>query len=74
MHAIQRPGWLQVFRFSCEVKSSTNDEWREVFGVLRDDQRYDRTEIMIFDSADKRQTTLDDWSRGLIVRRADRTR
>ena len=69
LHAIQRPGWLQVFRFACEAKT-TGDQWRTLFGVVRDDERYRRTEIEIFDTEVQRQVLLDEWSDGLIVRRS----
>ncbi len=37
LHAIGRPGWLQVFRFAGQVKTLDN-QWLDIFGVLRDDE------------------------------------
>jgi len=51
LHAIQRPGWVQVFRFCARVKYHPLDnsnleadgdvvtDWQEVFGVALDDER-----------------------------------
>ncbi len=68
LHAIQRPGWLQIFRFSIRVKHE-QDGWQQMFGVLRDDERYRRLDIEMFDSLEQRQVVLDEWSQGLIVKR-----
>ncbi len=38
LFAIQRPGWVQVFKFSLRVPDSEG-EWRRWLGVVRDDER-----------------------------------
>ena len=73
LHAIQRPGWLQVFRFSVTAKT-TDDQWQDLFGVLRDDERYSRLDIEVFQAERDRNEVLADWSAGLIVRRRFRKR
>ena len=71
LHAIGRPGWLQVFRFVVTAKSTAGD-WEEIHGVMRDDERYRRTEIRIFESVPEQVQLLDEWSAGLIVKRRRR--
>ncbi len=73
LHAIQRPGWLQIFRFSVTAKTTT-DDWHELYGVLRDDERYRRLDIETTTDASLRDERLEEWSTGLIVRRRSRRR
>ncbi len=68
LHAIQRPGWLQVFRFHGEIKSR-DGHWQALFGVVRDDQRRGRPDIRIFPTHDQQQALLREWSDGLITHR-----
>ena len=72
LHAIKRPGWLQVFRFSVTAKSAEEDQWHDLFGVVRDDERYRRFEIEVFHRKHERNKLLTDWSEGMIVRRSRR--
>ncbi|QDT69013.1 hypothetical protein MalM25_19390 [Planctomycetes bacterium MalM25] len=71
--AIERPGWVQVYRF--RVETVTNDEnphsRREVtlHGVSRDDGRKSRIEVLLSESLSERNQQLEDWSEGLIRRR-----
>ncbi len=67
LHAIKPPGWLQVFRFDAEVKRQLDQKHVKVFGVLRDDERYRRLEIQIFESFTQRTNCLNEWSQGLIT-------
>ena len=69
LHAIKRPGWLQVFRFSCNVKSRS-DTRTVLHGVMRDDERFKRTEINAFESLNAQRRLLNQWSEGLIVTRS----
>ena len=69
LHAIQRPGWLQIFRFACQAKT-TDDQWEYLFGIVRDDERYNKTDIEVFATDQQRSELLDEWSAGLIVRRS----
>lgn len=69
LHAIQRPGWLQIFRFACQAKSADN-QCQYLFGVVRDDERYRRNEIEVFATEGQRRVLMDQWSEGLIVRRS----
>lgn len=61
LDAIRRPGWLQVYRFQCTVKSSSN-EWIQLWGVVKDDETQTRrdlkTTIWAFDDSKQQQQKL----------------
>ena len=65
LNAIERPGWLQVFRFSVRAKSKTG-EWVLLFGAMRDDERFRHCKIQCFEKSSQRDLLLDRWSDGLI--------
>ena len=71
LHAVQRPGWVQVFRFQVEAKTKSGD-WQFLYGVLRDDDRYNRVEIEVFNEAAYQQDKLNEWSVGCFQTRARR--
>lgn len=74
LHAIQRPGWVQVFRFCVRVKYRPLDDnenkvvlsdqsgWQDVFGVALEDERErrknTRTQIWIFKNSVDREEKL----------------
>jgi len=75
LHSIQRPGWIQVFRFCVRVEyrplDKNEDEtdlnyqigWHEVFGVALDDERElkqnTRTQIWLFKTSVEQEEKLD---------------
>ena len=71
LHAIQRPGWLQIFRFSLKAKSK-DGKWETLHGAVRDDERKrtlaERTVIVTFAQRESRDIQLAEWSKGLIYR------
>ena len=80
LHAIQRPGWLQIFSFQVKAKSryeidvteGDNDPWGDFFGVVRDDERRkgdNKTQVELFPELQQQQEKLHQWSDGLIRRR-----
>lgn len=85
LHAISRPGWIQVFRFSVTAKrrpgsppafsNNTLAEWDTVFGCVRDDERERRpgrqTQIVSFETVEDRDQQLELWSEGLISQSSD---
>ena len=77
IHAIKRPGWLQIFRFEAQVLTNTEDNpiRQHFFGVVRDDEREQslekRTIVMLFDDVEARQEKLDELSEGLLRLGAD---
>lgn len=64
--AIERPGWIQVFRFEVHV-SDEDDNRHHFYGVVRDDER-NQTEIRYFDTPDAQQQHLKSWSGDMILR------
>lgn len=74
LHAIGRPGWIQVYLFQIQAKSREDDQWLELHGCLRDDERYKDSRIVVFDTADNRDPILAEWSKGLITKRSRRKR
>lgn len=73
LFAIERPGWLQVFRFQVRVKSREESEkpWSEMFGVVKDDERRrgdKKTQVEMFPTAQQQADKLEQWSQGLIAK------
>ena len=76
--AVQRPGWLQIYRFEATARVAfvpSDDgpdlppEDREVFGLVREDGRKG-TEVRIFGSVEERNSLFERWSDGLHCLRA----
>ncbi|HBE67182.1 MAG TPA: hypothetical protein DDW52_03440 [Planctomycetaceae bacterium] len=70
--AVQRPGWLQVFSFVVNVKHRDTDEHERLFGLLRQDERYNRLEVEFFENSGPRQRLFREWSADLVVLRNPR--
>lgn len=73
--AVQRPGWLQVFRFEAtarvrfEVAEDQPDpepEYRQLFGLVREDFRHKVQSIRSFDDEGQRKELFTRWSEDLI--------
>lgn len=69
--AIERPGWVQIFRFSCSILDPT-DQIRHVDGYCRDDERAQRFEVVYGESLEDLHETFTEWSSGLITNRVQR--
>ena len=76
--AVQRPGWLQVFRFDATVRVRPEEEhegvdpeaeYREVFGLVKDDIRHKLNTVRFFEKEDERIELFARWSDGLICLR-----
>ena len=76
--AVQRPGWLQVFRFETDVRVAveTSDDapdpeavYQTLFGLVRDDIRNKTSDICVFASERERIDLFTEWSEGLICLR-----
>ena len=68
LHAVQRPGWLQIFRFRLQV--GVDGKQREYFGAVRDDERLrgtNKTRVQLFDSEPLQAAELAELSEGLII-------
>ena len=77
--AVQRPGWLQVFRFDAtvrvrpemdeEVGKDPEPEYREVFGLVKDDIRHKVNTVRFFEREQERIELFARWSEDLICLR-----
>ncbi len=77
--AVQRPGWLQVFRFEVEARvrpADTSDEkpdpaaeYRLLYGLVRDDIRHKVNSIRVFEQENQRKELFARWSEDLICLR-----
>lgn len=65
LHAIERPGWVQIYRFSVRVLDES-ERWRTLFGVIRDDQR-NRRRVWLTESESEQLEKAKVWSEGLIT-------
>ena len=72
--AVQRPGWLQVFRFEATARVQAEETdgpepeavYEELYGLVRDDIRHKMTSVRVFhDQAERRELFLR-WSEDLI--------
>ena len=77
--AVQRPGWLQVFRFDATVRvrpeideelgKDPKPEYREVFGLVKDDIRHKVNTVRFFEQEQERIELFARWSEDLICLR-----
>lgn len=64
--AVKRPGWLQIYSFDAVwVEDAVETPSPPVFGLVRQDERYNRTEVRIHTSVTARNQLLRQWSEGL---------
>jgi hypothetical protein len=72
--AVQRPGWLQIYRFEAvarvrvaidENRPDPDAEYRTLFGLVRDDFRHNVNDIRVFDDECERRNLFVRWSEGL---------
>ena len=76
--AVQRPGWLQVFRFEANVRvrvevpedaPDPEPEYRDLYGLVRDDIRHNVNTVRVFEDEDQRRELFGRWSEDLICLR-----
>lgn len=77
--AVQRPGWLQVYRFEATARVRPPDshddrpdaepEYRELLGLVKDDIRYNVHTIRTFPTESERCELFAAWSEDLICLR-----
>ncbi len=69
--AIERPGWLQVLVFSAEARPAAEGSAAiTLAGIVRQDERYNRQEIRVFQRRYERNELFETWSQDLVkVRR-----
>ena len=75
--AVQRPGWVQVFRFRVRAKNKTTGEWETLRGLARDDERVkrkaDRTAYRLTGTDAEHDAAFAEWSEGCITLRTGST-
>lgn len=71
LHAIKRPGWLQVFRFDVQGLTVKHVSV-QLFGAMRSDERYGQPTIVVHNELVARDDQLAQWSDGLITQRRHR--
>lgn len=71
--AIERPGWVQVYRFAVETTLQTENPHHRraavLLGLSRDDGRRSRIEVFLTEDEAAWRERLEQWSEGLIRRR-----
>ena len=71
LHAIKRPGWLQIFRFHFTMPTAENQSL-QLFGAMRSDERFGKPKIVVHEDVATRDAQLAEWSEGLITQRRRR--
>jgi len=83
--AVQRPGWLQIYRFDAlaRVRSETSSDddnaidkpptFRQLFGLAREDARSNQSTIRTFELSEARRDLFQEWSVDLIQLRNGRS-
>lgn len=75
LHAIQRPGWKQLFRFSGMIRRQSKDVEQPppkvpVWGVVLDDERQSdgmRTRVLLFETEKEQLGKLEELSAGMLT-------
>lgn len=71
LHAIKRPGWLQVFRFEAICITAEGNK-AQLFGAMKSDERYGDPQIQVDGDLAARDQQLAIWSEGLITQKRHR--
>lgn len=66
LKAIERPGWVQVFKFQVQAKHK-NGDWEEHFGICRSDERSNTFEVQLFGGQDVQDTAFRHKSKDMIT-------
>jgi hypothetical protein len=73
--AVQRPGWVQVFRFEATARlqlESPEDgpdpepQYEELYGLVKEDMRRGMTRVRVFQKPTERRELFLRWSEDLI--------
>jgi hypothetical protein len=72
--AVERPGWLQVFRFEAIARRQSEPTdgpepeavYEELYGLVKDDIRKKMTRVRVFQDPDERRELFLRWSEDLI--------
>lgn len=77
--AVQRPGWLQIYRFEATARLRLDEQsgdgpdgpasdprYVRLYGLVKDDIRYNVNTVRIFENALERRALFANWSEDLI--------
>ena len=64
LHAIQRPGWKQLFRFSVEAADESGQR-QKLYGCVMDDERK-RTEVYAFENVNRQRFELNRLAQDML--------
>ncbi|OYP37685.1 hypothetical protein [Rhodopirellula sp. MGV] len=72
--AVQRPGWLQIYRFDAtarlQVEQSDGPDpdpvYHQLYGLVKDDIRHKMTIVRVFQHPAERRELYRRWAEGLI--------
>ncbi|MCS7467958.1 hypothetical protein NZK35_14990 [Stieleria sp. ICT_E10.1] len=72
--AVQRPGWLQVFRFEATARLQADETegpdpeavYENLYGLVRDDIRHKTNSVRVFQDPSERRELFLRWSEDLI--------
>ncbi|MDV6028718.1 hypothetical protein [Planctomycetes bacterium TBK1r] len=72
--AVQRPGWLQVFRFEATARLQAEETegpdpeavYENLYGLVRDDIRHKTNSVRVFQDPSERRELFLRWSEDLI--------
>ena len=64
--AVERPGWLQILVFSAEARAVDDNNHHLLHGLVRQDERYNRLEIRLFQRVLERNELFSEWSEDLV--------
>ena len=72
--AVQRPGWLQVYRFDASARVVPEDpddepENQELLGLVRNDARTSKHDVQVFLAEADRRELFAQWSEEMICLR-----
>lgn len=76
--AVQRPGWLQIYRFEATARVNPGESpdeaaaeavYEDLFGLVQDDARKNISHVRVFTQESQRRELFLTWSDGLICLR-----
>ncbi|MDM4018023.1 hypothetical protein [Roseiconus lacunae] len=72
--AIQRPGWLQIYRFEARARVQAEETdgpdpepvYHQLYGLVKDDIRHKILVVRVFDNPSERRALYRRWADGLV--------
>lgn len=65
--AVRRPGWSQLYAFDASVNIGTIEqpEMRNYFGLMKQDERYNKADVCVLQNAFARKKQFEEWADGM---------